>query len=311
MRRRPTKDEAPQPGRLPGLTAPQQPPNAPTRQPQTPRADQLRPQDAADRQEAWLRSGGFVYFPVYQDEAFLFDPRPSGYQLVSHYYVDQGHAAWLKQLRVAPFMPPVFAFDQAKDVVLGGSQQFAWPVQDSPASPVLQNYVRPSGHAGVWEAPFAWEAYTQLDLLAPVPIRWTWQLRMMPGDVLRGRAPFSFTDPATWFLAPDIPVPALVYPNGLPGTPPERYEPQRYQILQGDELTAHVFVPPDTTLCLWTFWEQEPVTPSFASWAGATLKDIYGPATYPLLPSFGQMSGYQQAADRPAAMRAALKGWQG
>lgn len=305
MRRRPTKDEAPQPSAVPGFTSKRVAPNAPDLQPPVPRGRELRPQDSGERQEAWLRSGGQTFFFVTDG----FDPQPDGFQLVTHYYVPNGRVAWVKQLRVAPFMPPVFAFDQAKAVVLGGSQQFDWPTQNEPVGAPTEFPVRPSGHAGVWETPFGWEAY--FDPLDPVPIIWKWHLRVVAGNALKNRAPFSFADPATWYLLPDIAVPASAYPAGLPGFPPENYEPQRMQVLQGDELTVHVFIPPDSTLCLFAEWHQVPEIPAFSTYAGALLQSQYGPATYPLLPSFGQLSGYQQVSDRKVAMKNAKRGWQG
>jgi hypothetical protein len=311
MRRHPSKHKAPDPGALPGLTSPLVPPNAPQPQPPVPRGRQLTAQQAGNRQEAFLRSGGLVFFPVITEEGFEYDPRPAGYQLVTHYYVPKGRVAWVKQLRIAPFMPPVFAFDQAKAAVVGGAAQMLWPsfnpTQPSPTEAPL----RPSGHAGVWETPFGWEAYADFSKVPFVPIVWRWELRIVRGDALRGRKPWDPTDPATWFMCPDVPVPPEAYPGGLPGNPPEQYAPQRMQVLQSDELTAHVFVPENSTICLFVEWSQEPVTPTFATDAGALQLAPYAQPAYPLLPSFGQLSGYQQAIDRAISMKNAIEGWQG
>jgi len=310
MRRHPSKHRAPQPTGVPGLTSPDVPPNAPDIQPPVPRGRELTPQQSAERQEAWLRSGGLTFFPVVAGEGFSYDPRPAGYQLVAHYYVPKGKVAWVKQLRVAPFMPPVFAFDQTKAVVIGGGVQLDWP-EFNPAASGTDAPLRPSGRCGVWETPFGWEAYADFTGLTFTPIVWKWHLRIVPGNPLLRAKPFDPADPLTWYMVPDVPVPPAAYPGGLPGQPPEAYEPQRMQVLQGDELTVHVFCPQNATVCLFVEWSQVEVVPTFATDAGGLLLSPYGQPAYPLLPSFGQLSGYQQAIDREIAMQNAKEGWQG
>lgn len=314
-RQRPTRGRTPSAPKAAQLTDPSVPPLAPDLQPPVPAPNQQRPQDMGDRQEAFLVSGGFILFFQVIDEEFTFDPAPQGWQLLCSYYVPRGRCAWVKQVRVAPFMPSSLAFEADK---ITASGDLAWPTfngstpQGIPPTSSTEPQ-RPDGRNGVWTTPFAWEGYFPANQGGVFPPSWRWHLRLTPGNALlkRQQQPlFNPLDPLTWQWIPDLPVPLAAYPNGLPGAPAAFYPPQRMQVLQADELTNHVFVPEDTTVALFTEWHQQKFTPAFTTFQGQEVTTQYGPPVYPLLPSFGQLSGYQQTG-RGSARRNATRGWQG
>jgi hypothetical protein len=227
-------------------------------------------------------------------------------QLVRSLYVPFGKTGFLKQLRVAPFMPPVFVDPWETSGV--NNTLTTWRIFPG-TSPT-----RPGGRNGVWETPFGWESYFNSADPASFPPQWTWQLRLLQGniaDIRRTRPPFSVADPLSWYLVENIAVPLSAYPGGLPGAAPSGFwTPERMQVIQGDELTTHVIVPQNTTLCLFTSWLQGTVQPQ----AGADGEDPdinYGAPEYPLLPSFGQLHGYVQSADRDSSTENARYGWGG
>lgn len=260
----------------------------------------------------FLQAGGASYYLV--SAVPLFDPRPDGVQLLAALYVPRGNVAFVKEIRVAPMMPPELADPwetrgAAPNPVEGDA--VTWRTWDGDPN------VRAAGTHGVWQTPFGWESYFNE---GEPPPRWTWHLRLIPGNIAQLRArpgqnigPFDPADPRTWFLVPNTPVPIAGYPGGIPGQAPSGYWPQqRMQILQGDKLSTHVFVPEHTTVCLFARWTQVAIAPLSHLEAGEGTEDgFYGPAVYPLQPSFGSLHGYIQSADSDPARENAKHGWNG
>jgi len=269
----------------------------------------LTPRVATDRGsdiEPFLVSGGAVSFIVSVNPAF--DPRPDGVQLVRSLYVPSGRTGFLKQLRVAPFMPPIFVDPWETSGLTNASWRVFGGGVGAPT--------RPGGRNGVWETPFGWEGYFDPAVQGALAPEWTWQLRFIRGDIARLRSrrpPFSVADPSSWYLVENIAVPAVAYVSGIPGAAPAgAWTPERMQVLQGDELSSHVVIPQDTTLCLFARWKQQATQPRGVLQTGEGLSaQSYGQTEFPLLPSFGQLHGYMQAADREASSENALYGWGG
>jgi hypothetical protein len=265
----------------------------------------IPPNWQGDTPEPFLVSGGATFFIETDAPPTPFQPAAAGVQLVCSVYVPYGRIGFLKQLRVAPFMPTELTDPwETRGIIL--DDVFSWREFDS-TTPAP---VRPGGTHGVWASPFGWESYFDAISCGEQPPQWTWQLRLVRGDVSKDRKPFSLLDPSSWYLVPNLAVPALAYAGGIPGAAPSGYwGSQRMQVIQGDELDTHVIVPQDTSLCLFTQWTQNPFQPRAN--VDGTPRVPYGPEVYPLLPSFGQLHGYVQATDRLAAYENALFGWGG
>lgn len=266
---------------------------------------QLPPNWAGDTLEPFLVSGGATFFIETNAPPTPFQPAAAGVQLVCSVYVPFGKLGFLKQIRVAPFMPTELADPwETRGIIV--DDVFSWRDFDS----VAAGPIRPGGTHGVWTTPFGWESYFDAIACGEQPPQWTWQLRLVRGDINKDRAAFSLLDPATWYLVPNLAVPLLAYASGIPGAAPSGYwGPQRMQVLQGDALDTHVIVPENTTLCLFTQWTQNAFQPR-ANVDGVP-RVTYGPEVFPLLPSFGQLHGYVQANDRPCAQNNAMYGWGG
>lgn len=254
----------------------------------------------------WLVNGAQTYF--LQEQGF--DPRPAGVQLICYVYIPRGQIGFLKSVRVAPYMPPVFS-----DPFLGWDAH--WREQPSAAADGVP--LRPGAQFGLWETPAAWEGYGEIDDLTEYTpaCTWYWHLRAFKGtisDLRRSRrnfGPFDITNATTWFLVDEIAVPAAAYAGGrLPGNPPfAAYERQKIQVLPKDPLMLHVPIAEDMTLCLFASWTQTE-QPAYARNELGRVR--YTPdqvGYYPILPSFGQLAGYMQPADRPASLRNAAYGW--
>ena len=82
------------------------------------------------------------------------------------------------------------------------------------------------------------------------------------------------------------------------------------QVLQTDELTAHVMIPPDHTACLFAAWNQTLYQPRVIDAATLAIEN-YGINIYPLWPSFGQLFGYTQPTTTDTAIANAKFGWGG
>jgi hypothetical protein len=266
----------------------------------------LPPQDMGEQISAFLASGGATFFLLAAGPP-LFDPRPAGVQLCSSMYVPRGRTGFVKEIRIAPFMPPELA--DPWTTVGGVPPGPTWRTWNA----VTDFEPRAAGTNGVWTTPFGWESYFDSGDVQAVPPHWTWQLRLIPGDIALQRRAFSLTDPTTWFLQPNVPVPQDVYAGGIPGNAPGQvWGAQRMQVSQGDKLNTHVLVPEDTTICLFAQWTQQLFTPRAVIPEGEGFTTAAaGPPIYPLLPSFGQLHGYVQAVDREAARENARYGWGG
>lgn len=263
--------------------------------------------------EPFLVSGGLGYYPAIFDEGTV-SPAADGVQLVCAVYVPKGRVGFLKQLRVAPFMPPSLADPWT---TLGASGN-GWSYRAYDSQNIYQQddaIVRPAGTNGVWTTPMGWENYWNAIESEPPP-RWEWHLRLVQGDIsdasVRGPANIGSFDPnnyLTWYLQPNIPVPLAGYPLDIPGSAPgPRWTAQRMQVLQGDELDTHVLVPENTSLCLFTKWSQRLFQPRARDANGVLM---YGNPVYPLGPSFGQLHGYMQVNGQPAGNQNAKFGWGG
>ena len=249
----------------------------------------------------FLVSGGQGSYLV--DVPAGFDPRPEGVQLVASVYIPRGSLGFLKQIRVAPFMPPVFA-----DPWRGWSAH--WRQFDE----TTEDPIRPAGQIGMWETPFGWESYYDPGGEPVVIPEWRWYLRIMRGNALKihdlsNIGPFDLADSQTWLLVPDVAVPIAGYRSGLPGNSVgEPFEGQRVQVLQGDQLSLHIPITEDTTLCLFTKWKQD-VVGGFARDDNGVIDYADERNFYPLLPSFGQLLGYTQAISSQASVENANHGW--
>jgi hypothetical protein len=260
-----------------------------------------QPQQQGDAVDAFLASGGQTRFQVQDPGPPVFDPRSDGVQLITSLYVPAGRVAFVKEIRVAPFMPTMLT----DPWTTSGSTGASW------RDLLGDGTEAPGGTNGVWTTPFGWESYFNPPDFAP---QWSWFLRVLRGDIDKNRkVPFTLADPATWYLAENVAVPGSVYAAGIPGTQPTGYwRPQRMQMIQGDKLNTHVLVGPDCTICLWARWLQGLYQPNAQTQTGEGIASApYGEPLYPLLPSFGQLHGYIQAADRVASTENAEYGWGG
>lgn len=264
-----------------------------------------RPEDLGDAMRWWLVSGGATSFLIEEDEGVDFDPIPNGVQLVCSMYVPPGQSGWLKQIRVAPYCPPQLA-----------NPWQGWPAHWQSFQQVVvvsaaAQTIRATAQAGVYTTPMGWESY--FDQASAILPSWQWCLKLLPGTIDKARSafgaagPFSFADPKTWYLTEGIAVPASAYPGGLPfSSPGQHMPPQRMQVIQADELDLHVLIPEDNTLLLFAYWQQDTVA-TYSTDIGGTA--AVGPRIPPLLPTFGQMSGYMQVSSSEPAQENATKGW--
>ncbi len=258
-----------------------------------------RPEDQGDRVQAWQVSGGITFFldlPFITGNEIL-----AGVQLLTSCYIPEGMTGFVKGIKVAPFKPS-FLHSAA-------SVEFVRPIGAD-----LTAFSGPDGDQGYWQTPFAWEAYGTAIEEAPPPL-WRWHIRFLPGTLEEQRdgsniPPFSFADPLSWALIPSVPVPREGYPQGIPGrSPGAQWGPQRFQRVGNWEQGAiHIVVPGDTTVALFAEWVQAPTR---IRWLNTTtqITSERGQQIV-LLPSFGQLTGYWQPANRTVTQVAAREGWQ-
>lgn len=265
--------------------------------------------------QPFLKSGGRTFFLVDNEGLNNFDPREDGVQLITYVYIPIGYIGFLKELRVAPFVPPSLVDPWT-------SSGINPPADSSPGfrtfdTADVTSIPRATATNAVWTTPMGWESYFDNDDPAP---RWRWHLRLIDDNIDKLRAnrtnlaPFSVGDPASWYLVPDIPVPRSAYSSGIPGRAPgPLWADQRMQVLQGDKLSTHVMIPPNTTLALFAEWTQQLVTPFFEfNGDEGPSRQEYAQTIYPLLPSFGQLHGYLQAIGNAEAVNHnARYGWGG
>lgn len=272
------------------------------------------PTQEADCIVPYLVCGGQTFYTLGDG----FDPREGAVQLLASVYVPRGQVGFVKEIRVAPFMPPALAdpwtTTGANPLTIPNDAN--WRYFEGPVQGLGALAAAAAGTNGVWTTPFGWESYFND---GGTPPRWRWNLRFLQGSIAEvkgGRKipEFDSANPASWFLAQDVPVPAAAYAGGLPGTAPgPQWNPQRMQVIQGDKLSTHVPVPPNTTVLLFASWTQAEFTPQAQTGlSGATTEADYALSVYPLLPSFGQLHGYTQGiGSNDATKENALHGWGG
>jgi hypothetical protein len=258
--------------------------------------------------QPFLVSGGRANYLELDGEQFA---APNAVQLVTSVYVPPGRIGFIKQLRIAPRMPPVFA---------DGWRGLAFNFQWFPTAPVG---ARVQGQIGVWDVPMGWESYTLDPIEFPLGVPyWAWSLQLMQGTIedARGtRPPFSTADLFSQYLVPDVAVSADAYGEtsgirkpALPGhSPGEPFSGQRMQVLQGDQLSFHVPIPPDHTALLFASWRQEAYSAFQVLADNPEGVTVHGVPTFPLWPSFGQLLGYTQPTTNDTAIANARFGWGG
>lgn len=278
-----------------------------------------RPQSMGDRVRPFYVSGGSCGFLVSSPQSDFYTAAESGAQLVSSVYVPPGSTGFIKDIRIAPFKPSFLAPGISGG---GGVVEMVTSPDGIKPNPIVD--VGPDSNQGFWNTPFAWECYLATGgEVEPPPTRWQWHLRLITGrlqDARRnlGIPPFSFADPLSWYLVPDIAVPfgttavPSAYPAGLPGsTPGEPWGRQRLQRVGWFENPLHVLIPENTTACLFATWNQSAYPYKTANLSPLNVvSNSQDGFFFPLLPSFGQMSGYTQPSNRAATQHNALS-WGG
>lgn len=256
------------------------------------------PTAQGDRIQPWLVSGGLTtWFSL----PYVEPAENAGVQLLASYFVPDGQTGFVKQIKACPFKPSVLHSSVNNQLVPG-------------VSGLSLSGNNPDSDDGFWRTPFGWEGY-----LSPFPEEigptWRWQLRFISGDIARVREglnipPFSFADPLSWFLVPNLPVPASGYPEGIPGSSPgDGWGPQRIQRFGMEDGEVHIPVPSNTTVALFAEWTQEFYQPIFQATDGAGLT-VLPQQVFALSPSFGQLEGYTQPNNSKITQAHALDGWQ-
>lgn len=261
-------------------------------------------------------SGGLTYWLTVAADDFY--PNQNGVQLVTYFYVPKGQRGFIKEIRVAPYCPSPLCDPWATSGAASTQYLASWRMwgrEDSGEESPLPFM------GDLWRTPMGWEAAFDDD--TTVAPRWTWTLKFQQGNIqrLRGQGflnipPFSTANPASWFLVPDIPVPAAAYPAGLPGySAGPQWDSQRMQVLPTDKVSLHVPVPEDTTVLLFTQWRQSDVLPLAGDITGRypyvpDQEDI-APRIPPIGPSVGSLLGYTQALTAESTLRNLERGWGG
>lgn len=275
--------------------------------------------------EPFLVSGGQSYYRYFGTVALEAVER-AGTQLVTSVYIPKGKIGFLKQVRVAPFMPTLFSDPWiTSGAAAAGASWRDFNSADDTGSPAPRDDelpFRPGGQNGVWTTPFGWENYAPWtpdphDGVGYIPNPpalipyWAWSIRFIQGDILLLRSSSVNLPPEPpapspggegtetgaylinnrLVLTPDLAVPAQVYPNGLPGIAPgPAWGANRVQALQSDPANVHAMIPEDTTCCLFTQWRQR----AYLSVAGRDVNGriIYSPAAESIDPGNNPWSIY-------------------
>lgn len=230
-----------------------------------------------------------------------------GIQLVCWFYIPIGRTGFIKQIRVAPYIPAPF------DAKHGPWNQFD-TTGDRPA-PLDGFYTTPAGweNYGLGGEPIPW---------GKVPF-WRWHLRAISGDISgkisNAKNNFDVFNPNTWQYLTPYPVPTMAYPQGIPGRLIGDVGPQKIQRVGNQyEESLHIPVNEDTSITLWTEWKQEEVQPKMFLWG--YVPDPPGPPVQvplgtepiaPINPSFGALIGYTQPNHSDATRKNAVDGWGG
>jgi len=262
------------------------------------------PQSAAvrgDKVEAFNCSGGTPRWPGVT--YVLGNPMEEGAQLLCSQYIGAGLVGFVKMIKACPFKPSILHNASSTELVPAISQ-----------ATLFTNGNFSDSDNGWWSTPFGWEGYTtNVELGGEPPPSWEWRIQLVQGrlETIRNSAnvpPFSFFDPNSWLLAPNVPVPASTYQSGFPGNPPDNWRPQRMQWYGWESGEVHIVVPEDTTVCLFARWSQLPHNVTYQSTTGAGTVDLER-EVFILGPSFGQLVGYTQPRLRKAAGVNAVHGW--
>lgn len=262
------------------------------------------PEAMADAVVPFLQAGGQPF--IFQDFDGGFSADTAGVQLLAEQYIPTGFTGWIKRFACAPYCPPSL-FDPWAG--WPGNFEYFEPVPLRGLGPV-----RGSARAGLWKTPAGWESYVSIG--TEIVPSWRWAITLFTGSAADWRArqaipPFDPAVPASWVLAPNVAVPAVTYPNGLPGTAmPGVISDQRMQVLPDDAFATHWQVPGDHTIMLWAYWSQSlarlmTYAPSGPSFPFEALE------IYPLLSSYGMIHGYMGISQSEAARENARFGWGG
>jgi hypothetical protein len=283
-----------------------------------------RPSSVGDVVRPWVGSGGLPYF---LDAQFVAAGSPAatpqGWQLCAAAYIGQGNTGFVKSIQIAPYKPSIFHSSGTLEYLGVGT--------------IGGHGIKPDGDAGYWHTPMAWEGYFTIDpeTGAFTPPFWQWHIRFLQGTIAQAREAnnipaFSFADPNSWFLIPNIPVPgapsADAYPSGLPGSVPgDPWGAQRFQRIGAwEEGELHMVVPGNTTVLLFAEWRQAPIVPLWLTIPNpppapplAVPTPIVALAipnadqnfVYPLGPSFGKLIGYTQPDRSLVTLDNARRGW--
>jgi hypothetical protein len=266
-----------------------------------------------DRVRPFAVSGGqALYFPPGTFEGASVVVQEAGAQLLCSHYVGQGLVGFVKIIKACPYKPSILHNSQYTEAV---------PLD---AAFIAPGRPGPDSDNGWWSTPMGWEAYFQVPPINSFfPPRWEWRLQLIPGQLSEIRTAqnmpaFSFLDPNSWALIPNLTVPLSTYQSGFPGSgPPGDWGAQRMQWFGMESGEVHVVIPEDTTVALFATWTQGLYSPGYQATDGAGFSGLANNPLnndareiYVLGPSFGQLIGYEQPNIRDAARRNAVYGWQ-
>lgn len=250
--------------------------------------------------EPFLASGGAVEFLNFGGGEN--NPAGAGAQLVCSYYVPPGRVGFVKEIMCCPLVPP-----ELGEVTVPNAWAQYVPDGDHQA-------VRASERAGYYRTPLAWAAAFDTTDEGGAPASWSWNLVLIPNNEVGRNGTFDITDPSTWFLTPNVAVPAHVYPQGFPGA--TVWPPQVVQISPEQTFETHLMVPENTTVALFARWRQVQFNPTYvvvnlAADPPTSVVKTLPVSVYPLLPSVGRLHGYTQAAATVPAIKNSTTGWGG
>jgi hypothetical protein len=253
--------------------------------------------------EPFLVGGGQTFWQL--NAIGGLDPRPAGVQLLAAHYVPLGQMGFIKRIVAAPTVPAVIG-----DAFRNG---LTWWDAEAVPGQFPGDGNRANSHSGLWETPLAWQGFfeNELELVSP---EWHWQITLVKGDWQKEREsvtllPYSASDPSTWYLVRSRPV-NLTANFQFPGTAlAGNIGTQEIPVLPRDPMSVHWPVPENSSVLLWAWWRQAPMelNAGNANGGGTELAEN----VYPLGPSIGQLGGYTQPIQSPAACDNAEVGWGG
>lgn len=286
------------------------PPNGRAGIPPRPNVNKKRPKDDPAVQ-------GDVITPFYVSDGWMmhdaigmegaYPTAEDGIQFICWFYIPKGRTGFIKQIRVAPYIPASL-----------DARHGPWNQHDTTGD-------RPGPMDGYYTTPAGWENWGWKSDPEPfgTPFFWRWHLRAISGDisgkVSNAKNNFDQFDPNTWQWLPPYPMPRIAYPQGIPGRIIGDVGPQKIQRVGNQyEDSLHIPVNEDTSITLWTEWKQIEVGPSM--WLWGYVPDPPGPPVQvplglepivPINPSFGALIGYTQPNHSDATRKNAVDGWGG